>query len=81
MELGIITKCIGYMVYNNHLLYSKQLSREKTFVNFVAICVKVFSRVWHLLVAPANNPQKFSPTKVSHYTVCPWAPPSESGRY
>ena len=51
------------MVYNNHLLYSKKPMREKTFVNFVAICAKVFSRVWHLLVAPVNNPRKFSPRK------------------
>ena len=54
--------------------YSGKLSREKSFVNLPVLClfVKVFSAkfggVLFFGAAQVNNPRKFSPSKVSHYT-------------
>ena len=51
------------------LLYSWKLSREKTFA-VLWLFVKVFSgSVASSGAAKASNPRKFSPSKVSRYTV------------
>ena len=57
------------------ILYSGKLSREKTITNFTVLWLfaKVFSAkfrgVTFFGVAKASNPQKFSPSMVSCYTV------------
>ena len=74
--------CVTDLFCNSHfqslalLPCSGKLSREKTFVNFAVLWLfaKVFS--WNFRgvaffgVAKASNPRKFSPSKVSCYTVC-----------
>ena len=55
--------------------YSGKLSREKTFANFMVLWLfaKFFSTksggVASFGMAQASNPRKFSPSKVSRYTV------------
>ena len=53
---------------NDDILYSGRLSREKTFTNFTILqpSAKVFSTKCSLI---PSNPRKFSPPKVSRYTV------------
>ena len=47
--------------------YSRKLSREKTFVNFVTLWL--FTKVFSVTIVSFTNWQKFSFSKVSRYTI------------
>ena len=72
--LLLLAHAVGFhncfsVLHSHWIPYSAKLSRERTFTSFTVDrfrhFVKVFSVKWSLL----TNPWKFSPSKVSRYTV------------
>ena len=74
----VLTNTHGHLCFLIYILYRGKLSREKTFTQKTQLWLfaKVFSvkvgGVVSFGVAQASNLRKFSPLKVSRYTVGPF---------